>query len=94
MTGKTNAEIIKFNLNDWVRVKLTDHGRHILLRKALRDREEFPALRSFPYKPPVEDAEGWSKWQLWSLISEFGEHVGLGLDNPFELDIELLKGSW
>jgi hypothetical protein len=36
------------------------------------------------YVPPVEDSQGWSKWQLWVLMQELGIHVKLGFETPFE----------
>jgi hypothetical protein len=41
------------------------------------------------YRPPEEDAEGWSKWQLWSLMSLFGPCMHMGCDVPFETDMRL-----
>lgn len=67
---------MKFNINNKVRVRLTPRGREILGReKYLRTEDEF----------------GWSTWQLWVLMSTFGEHVGLGFDPPFETEIELAE---
>lgn len=72
------------NLNDMVRVKLTDHGREIL-RKDYEDRF---AKYGRKYVPPKEDSDGWSKWQLWALFQDFGQHIHLGGRLPFETIIQ------
>ena len=48
---------IKFNINHYVKVKLTDKGREI-------HREEYEKLMSnlsYDYTPPKEDEDGYSK---------------------------------
>jgi DNA-binding MarR family transcriptional regulator len=78
-----------FNVNSTVRVKLTDHGRKILRRR--HEQLERQLNRDLPYHSPVEDAEGWSRWQLWYLMNTFGTHLTLATptnENPFALDIE------
>ena len=80
-----NTLNIKFNVNDRVRVKLTDRGREI--------HDEFWCDHPIPlarvYSPPKEDDEGWSEWQLWVLMETFGPELGYILDEPpFEPNIE------
>jgi DNA-binding MarR family transcriptional regulator len=77
---------MKFNVNNCVRVRLTDKGREIL-------RQNHDALWKGrrEYTPTVtEDEDGWSKWQLWALMQEFGPHMWLGGVVPFETEIEVL----
>lgn len=76
------SKLVAFNINDTVRVKITEKG-HALLRK---DHEEFFAKLASkrPYEPPKEDAEGYSRWQLWSLMQSFGPHISLGFETPFD----------
>lgn len=83
------------NLNDIVYVKLTDHGRHLMRQ----NHTEFWAGRRAPYefKLPREDAQGWSPWQLWHLMQEFGPHIYLGGDNAFDLELRTkqdLEAPW
>ncbi len=79
---------MKINLNDVVRVKLTKLGKsihrsnHEVLASGTR-------LEHFPYIPPKEDAEGWSEWQLWRLMQEFGPHTKIGFDVCFETTMEI-----
>ena len=73
--------------NDYVRVKLTEAGRKILRaqRKALI--ESYPNSTLGGDGIPNEDEDGWSRWQLWWLISTFGEtHAGSQM--PFD-DFEI-----
>lgn len=69
-------------------VRLTDYGREV-------HRENFDALGipfgTLPYRPPTEDAEGWSKWQLWNLMQEFGPHMSLAGRMPFETTIRIVQ---
>jgi len=76
-----------FNLNQKVRVKLTERGRDILKS----DHEAFWADvgRNIPYRPPKEDADGWSEWQLWTLMAALGQHLSIGFSNVMHTGIEL-----
>jgi len=84
------VNLVPFNINGEVRVKLTDHGRW-LHRKNHDDLMADWAARGIPtrldYTPPREDADGWSKWQMWVLMKEFGPHIFMGMDNPFDLEV-------
>ena len=76
----------KFNVNESVWVRLNPKGREILWR----EHERFYASigrPGTPYITPKEDADGWSKWQLWSLMADFGPHMHMGGDTPFETTI-------
>lgn len=63
-----------FNVNDSVRVKLTDKG------KAWAMKDGGP---SNPYRKQIE-ADGWSEWQLWELMQVFGSKMGNGFNLMFE----------
>jgi len=64
--------VTTFNLNNKIRVKLTDAGRQA--HKA--NHESFWKLhgRTIEYMPPNEDQDGYSEWQLWSFMAAFGQH--------------------
>ena len=83
-SGVPNA--VRFNLNHQVRVKLTPRGRAILERT----NAAYRATLGGEWPLPKEDAEGWSTWQLWSLMEELGPHISMGVSVPFETEIELL----
>ena len=83
---------MQFNINDRVRVKLTDHGRqlHRKAHEAFWSQPGLGSIRRSQYEAPKEDAEGWSVWQMWSLMETFGKHCGLAKPLPFETTIEIL----
>ena len=80
---------MKFNINQNVKVKLTDRGRKILEEKHVEFINSFPALPEDVkiYKPKKEDEEGWSTWQLWNLMHTLGPHCYMGPMPPFETEI-------
>lgn len=77
---------VDFNVNDRVRVKLTDVGRTELQRQA----DEFNAMfRNGPrFEIPKEDADGYSYWALWSLMQDLGALCRVGASLPFETAIQ------
>ena len=77
------------NVNDTVRVKLTDHGRAFHAKDYANF--QLTAGTTMPYTPPKEDAEGWSQWKLWQLMYSFGPHMCLGGALYFEADIEVVE---
>lgn len=80
---------MNFNINDKVRVRLTDVGRDALKRQ----HSEFWAHAGKPdyeYRPPKEDADGWSEWQLWALMEDLGHLCRIGSKPPFETTIQIL----
>lgn len=78
---------VEINLNDTCYIKLTDYGRKILKEKY----EEFNRDHGdiYKYNPKNEDSEGWSKWQLWDIMTVFGNVMYNGFNIPFETDIRL-----
>jgi len=79
---------LKFNINNEVRVKLTPEGK----AWHKKDHEEFwnDVGVDIKYAPPVEDAEGWSRWQLWHLMERFGPFMCAGGPLMFETDIDIV----
>lgn len=82
-----SAKRFEINLNDEVWVKLTEEGHdiHYEQHRELRRSMKMP----LPYNAPKEDAEGWSKWQLWHLMEVFGPHIRLGSKPPIHTVIRL-----
>lgn len=79
-------EYYDFNINETVKVKLTDVGRQILKK----DREEFWLNRSNrPFNPPKEDDEGYSEWQMWALMQAFSHHIGMSEFAPYDTTIKI-----
>jgi hypothetical protein len=77
------------NINESVWVKLNDIGRQHHRSQHERLLGKFSGR--FPYSPPVEDAEGWSRWQLWDLMHTFGPILSIGSQVPFEAEISFAK---
>lgn len=79
---------MEFNINETVRVKLTPHGRKI--HRQIYDDfwSRFPSPKN-EYHPPLEDADGWSRWQLWCLMKEFGPHMGMTMEPCFDATIDI-----
>ncbi len=78
------------NPNDYVRVRLTDRGRSLILAGVDEFNHEMK-LRNIALRvsPPTEDADGWAREQFWSLMRALGDcWSGCG-DLPFtELEKE------
>lgn len=66
------------NLNDHVRVRLTDHGREILHRES-----EWPLFFKLQH-------DGSYIVQFWQLMVTFGPHMYHGGESPMEMEIEWL----
>jgi hypothetical protein len=64
------------NLNDIVKVKLTDYGKNIYYHKY--DRLIELGYRFVPVFP-IEDKNGFIEFQLWDFIQMYGPHIGMGL---------------
>ena len=80
-----------FNINDKVRVKLTAHGRACLERNHVEFWARTGRPAPYAYTPPKEDADGWSEWQMWSLMHELGPHTHMGVLVPFETTIQIVE---
>ena len=70
-----------FNINDFIKVKLTEHGynAHVLHYKKYLG-ENF----NNKYFLPMVDEDGFTKYQLWEFINIFGEHMFMGEDQLIE----------
>lgn len=85
--------MIGFNLNTWVKVKLTELGREI-------EKKNYEALNELlkqhggkynaEFKLEV-DENGYTSYQLWELFKKFGAHIGLGKNLPFETEIIFIE---
>ena len=86
---------MKFNANNYVRVRLTDAGReaHRKNYDALMTMMPEKAKRAMEYHAPIEDAEGWSSWQLWHLMREMGPWIRMNGPEPFSMDIEIVENQ-
>lgn len=76
----------KLNLNNYVRVKLTDHGKDIYYHQFDLLIEHMKARGLCPISPsyPKVDKNGYSAMQLWCFIELYGPHIGMGKPNVIE----------
>jgi hypothetical protein len=81
-------ERMKFNINDCVKVKLTPRGVELLALKHASLKRQFPKMHDF--QMPEIDAEGYTKYQLWELMHNFGDCIVMGAPLPFETTMELI----
>ena len=77
---------MNFNINHNVQVKLTNVGHGILKRNHIQLCDSLKKERG--YSPPKE-IDGWSTWQMWSLMETFGAHISLTGEVPFETEIKI-----
>ena len=87
ITSVQSSMSIHINLNDVIKVKLTDYGKEIWLHQYddinLPDSCSTPAL-------DVDD-QGYTSMQLWCFMNLFGNHMHMGVNNviePLELIVE------
>lgn len=70
-----------FNINDNVHVKLTNYGKTTL--------QTWYKNRGLPQPDLTPDAEGWTTWPLWELMSKFGSEIYMGGIACFEMTIDI-----
>lgn len=84
---------VRINLNEIVKVRLTDLGKDIFYHKYDRLNQRYGRIIC-PPAFPKEDAEGCTKFQLWEFMELYGEHIGMAKPNviePLEIVYELPK---
>ena len=84
---------VRINLNEVVKVKFTDLGKDIYYHRFDELNQVYGRIVCKP-SFPKEDAEGYTKFQLWDFIETYGEHVGIAKPNviePLEIVYELPK---
>lgn len=70
-------ELSKHNLNDSIKVKLTDYGKEIYANRYEAINKTYGKKVIKDTKPRV-DAEGYSFFQLWDFMNVFGEFMYMG----------------
>lgn len=83
-----------FNINEVIGVKLTEVGIQYLRQRHERMQQEYPNIERSEFTPPVPDERGFVRMQMWVMMQDFGEHLGMARDNPIEttIDIPIEKG--
>jgi len=89
---------MKINLNDTVKIRLTNEGRIFLLNEHIAWCKTLSSTSSeahLAYNPlPDEDDNGYSKWQLHCLFSTFGSNISMCLPLLFDTNIIYEDGQW
>ena len=80
--------ILKFNINGYVKVKLNTVGLDEMKRQHKELKKNFPNLPEF--KEPSVDEDGYSKFQLYDLMNSLGHLCTLGSEPPFDIEIILI----
>ena len=75
---KKGTKMIEFNMNNYIHVKLTQIGHNELKRQHIAFLGD-----KWPYIAPVEDKEGYSKWQMWDIMNKLGELLANGVEPAF-----------
>ena len=82
-----------FNINEYVKVKLTEEGVKILkaqYEETLKQMNPQSRKAMGPFKKPKVDSEGYSEFQLWELMKYFGNYMYIGNMNiPFDMNIKI-----
>ena len=76
-------ETIRINLNEPIKVKLTDFGKEIYYHQYDRT-NQIAGRKICKPKFPKEDENGYTEFQLWCFIELYGEHMGMTLPNVIE----------
>ena len=82
--------MIRINLNECVKVKLTDLGRDIYYHRFGRT-NVFAGREVCKPSYPIVDKDGYTSFQLWHFINIFGGYIGLAKPNvilPLEIVYE------
>lgn len=86
---------MKINLNESVKVKLTDWGKEIFYHQYDRINKMVGKEVCKPIYPK-EDENGYTEFQLWCFMQLYGEYMGMTLPNVverFEIVYESEKGE-
>lgn len=83
---------VKFNINNNVKVKLTQMGRDIFYNHIEEINKCYSKVVVEPYYPEV-DENGYSEFQLHELMRLYGKHLSMGGTverNTLPFDTEIL----
>ena len=76
-------EPVRINLNELIKVKLTDWGKEIYYHQYDRINQIVGREICKP-KFPKEDENGYTEFQLWCFIELYGEYMGITMPNVIE----------
>lgn len=76
-----------FNINEYVWVKLTPHGKNIFYKHYSVIYDQLKNLDLPTLELPESDEQGFRKFQMWDLMNIYGNYMVMGSENPFNLEI-------
>lgn len=83
---------MRINLNDYIKVKLTDLGKTIYYHRFDEINETIKNFGGKPIVPSLNiDLAGKTRFQLWDFIALYGDYIGMAKPNviePLELELE------
>jgi hypothetical protein len=82
---------MEVNVNDYVKVKLTEKG-HEILKSQHDELREYASYLGDYIEPKTDDA-GFTKFQLWTLMETFGPYIGMCKSPPFGVIIRIPTGG-
>jgi len=77
--------MFNYNINDKIKVKLTEYGKDIL-QKYVADAMRKLKHLDVPddYFPYSEDEDGYTEFQMWTFMRIFGSHFFVGCPSIIE----------
>lgn len=77
---------IKINLNETVKVKLTDYGKDVYYHQFDDLNKRIIKNGGKPIEPhfPKEDENGYCEMQLWGLMDLYGNYMSMDHQNVFK----------
>lgn len=81
---------VKINLNEYIKVKLTDLGKEIYYHQ-YDDLNKVLGKTICTPLPPKVDENGYSIFQLWNFIELYGSYIGMCKPNVIE-PLEIVYG--
>lgn len=86
----------RVNLNEYVKVKLSDLGKEIYYHQYDETNRTIELHGEKPIKPtmPKVDEEGYTQFQIWQLMNLYGEYMTMCGERVFEtLDVIICGGE-
>lgn len=80
---KAEPELIRINLNELIKVKLTDWGKEIYYHQYDKT-NQFAGREICKPKFPKEDENGYTEFQLWDFMELYGKYMGMISPNVIE----------
>lgn len=87
-------EIYRHNVNDKIKVKLTEYGKSILEHEVVNTMTMLKNLRFDDYFPYPEDENGYTEFQLWNFMRLFGSYFHIGCPLIIERNEIIFIDEW